>query len=86
MEKIEPFIDRRERSLRCPFCCKPGSTTSHFISKISSTSSQGITKVSLTDWLRKNNFVNVSFYKQKKIYFVNCRQILLLMEIINKNS
>lgn len=58
MEKIEPFIDRRERSLRCPFCCKPGSTTSHFISKISSISSQGITKVSLTDWLRKNNFVN----------------------------
>lgn len=56
MEKIEPFVDGRERSLRCPCCCKPGSTTSHYMKRIFYTSSQGIKKVSLTDWLKKNNF------------------------------
>lgn len=56
MEKIEPFVDRRERSLRCPFCCKPGSTTSHYMKRIFVTSPPNINKVSLTDWLKKNNF------------------------------
>lgn len=56
MERIEPFVDGRVRSLQCSFCCKPGSTASHYMKKIFSTSSQGIKKVSLTDWLKKNNF------------------------------
>ena len=56
MEEIEPFVDGRDRSLRCPFCCKPGSTTSHYMKRIFNTSSQGIKKVSLTDWSKKNNF------------------------------
>lgn len=60
MEKIEPFVDGRERSLQCPFCCKPGSTTSHYMKRVFSTSSQGIKKESLINWLKKNNFERAS--------------------------